>query len=722
LRATYAFNQDWRYLNREVDATVPESDFESVTIPHSNIVLPYHNFDDVEYQFISTYRKRFTLPEKLQGRRLFIDFAGVMIATTMTINGHTFPEHKGGYTPFSYDITDYVREDGENFLVVQVDSTERSDIPPFGFVVDYLTFGGIYREVALRYVEPLHISNLRVQTHDFLSDSPNISIDIHTSDAPRDGAMARAEIVDNHGVSLWQGEANLAHVSITTLTSDVLKSIQLWSPDTPNLYMLKVSLWQGETQLDAEETRFGFREVQFRDDGFYLNGELFHLRGLNRHQTYPYIGAGAPARLQTLDADIVKYDLGCNIVRTSHYPQSKHFLNRCDEIGLLVFEEIPGWQHIGDEAWRDLSLRDVRVMIERDWNHPSIILWGVRINESMDKDDFYQQTNDLAHELDPTRQTGGVRFFEGSTLLEDVYTFNDFSNTIIEPSQRPWLVTEFNGHMFPTKTFDGEERRVEHAVRHAHVQSQSVLVDGVSGAIGWCAFDYNTHLDFGSGDRICYHGVMDIFRQPKFAAHVYASQIDPQERVVLEPATNWTMGDRSAAGNDPIIIFSNCERIAVYIGDEHKGDYTPDQEQYTGLKYPPTIVAGIGHIWGGAFQPLRLVGYIGDEVVAEKRIAADSLPHHIDLQVSHDTLHADGNDMAWVWFRIVDEYNNPLPYALAPITLTLEGDGELIGDNPFPLVGGQGAVFVRAGKSADKLIIRAQAPRLPIAEITLTTQ
>jgi beta-galactosidase len=161
---------------------------------------------------------------------------------------------------------------------------------------------------------------------------------------------------------------------------------------------------------------------------------------LNRHQTYPYIGAGAPARLQTLDADIVKYDLGCNIVRTSHYPQSKHFLNRCDEIGLLVFEEIPGWQHIGDEAWRELSLRDVRVMIERDWNHPSIILWGVRINESMDKDDFYQQTNDLAHELDPTRQTGGVRFFEGSTLLEDVYTFNDFSNTIIEPSQRPWLV------------------------------------------------------------------------------------------------------------------------------------------------------------------------------------------------------------------------------------------------------------------------------------------
>src|SRR5690606_15369707 len=163
-------------------------------------------------------------------------------------------------------------------------------------------------------------------------------------------------------------------------------------------------------EADRVDTRFGFREARFEADGFFLNGERLPLIGLNRHQTYPYIGAAAPARLQRRDAEIVKWELGCNLVRTSHYPQSRYFLDRCDEIGLLVFEEIPGWQHIGDEAWKQLSLDYLRAMIERDRNRPAIVLWGVRVNESGDDTAFYRATNDLAHELDPTRQTGGVRY------------------------------------------------------------------------------------------------------------------------------------------------------------------------------------------------------------------------------------------------------------------------------------------------------------------------
>src|SRR6185295_7211512 len=150
--------------------------------------------------------------------------------------------------------------------------------------------------------------------------------------------------------------------------------------DNPVLYRFDAKLQSGDEHKpygDYFNVRFGFREARFREDGFYLNGQRVQLRGLNRHQNYPYIGCAAPERLQRKDADIIKYELGCNIVRTSHYPQSTHFLNRCDEIGLLVFEEIPGWQHIGDKDWQALSLRDVQAMIERDRNHPSIIMWGV---------------------------------------------------------------------------------------------------------------------------------------------------------------------------------------------------------------------------------------------------------------------------------------------------------------------------------------------------------
>ena len=129
-----------------------------------------------------------------------------------------------------------------------------------------------------------------------------------------------------------------------------------------------------------------------------------------------------PESMQRMDADILKYELGVNAVRTSHYPQSHYFIDQCDRIGLLVFMEIPGWQHIGDEAWKDRAVINVRDMVMQYRNHTSIILWGVRINESQDDDDFYRRTNAVAHELDPSRPTGGVRahkraaFWKTSTL------------------------------------------------------------------------------------------------------------------------------------------------------------------------------------------------------------------------------------------------------------------------------------------------------------------
>ena len=179
-----------------------------------------------------------------------------------------------------------------------------------------------------------------------------------------------------------------------------------------------------------------------------------------------------PARVQRRDALILRETLKCNIVRTSHYPQSPHFLDACDEVGLLVLEEIPGWQHIGDQAWQDLRCDNVGRMIRRDWNHPSIVLWGVRINESQDNHDFYTRTNALAHELDTSRQTGGMRYFQASELLEDVLTMNDFGFPLRPPNHPAYLNTEFNGHMFPTKTIDNVDRVMEHAMRHARVHNQ----------------------------------------------------------------------------------------------------------------------------------------------------------------------------------------------------------------------------------------------------------
>lgn len=717
MRFQQPFNQNWLFLPLQVDDGVADTEFERVTLPHTNKLLPRHYFDASEYAFISTYRKHFKLPQPVNGRRVYLDFEGAMIASTVSINGHTFPEYRGGYTPFSFDITDYLNEDGDNTVTVHLDSTERPDIPPFGYVVDYLTFGGIYREVSLRYVHACHIKNVFIRPEDVLS-APKIVADValhnQSASSVRGVVVATVFDADNNKIATLEQEFSLDGQNELTLTleSDKLDKITLWDIDNPYQYMMQFEVMIDGAGVDHYEQRFGFRHARFEQDGhFYLNGKPVYLFGLNRHQTFPFIGAAAPARLQKRDADIVKYELGCNLVRTSHYPQSRHFLDRCDEIGLLVFEEIPGWQHIGDEAWQLLSIRDVRAMIERDRNRPSIILWGVRINESLDDDAFYTKTNHLARELDPTRQTGGVRYFQHSNFLEDVFTFNDFSNDIQEPYQTPHMVTEFNGHMFPTKVWDQEERLVEHALRHARIHDRGMGMGGVSGTIAWCAFDYNTHQQFGSGDRICYHGVMDMFRINKWAGEFYASQISPEERIVLHPATIWAMGERNASVIDPLVIFSNCEEVEVFVGDNRIGRYSASRNEFPSLPYPPFLVQmGTSNLsWGSQFPNLKVIGYINDQPVIEREIDATGLPDQLYLELDDTEIIADGADMTRAVIKLTDQFGNRIPYANIIARLDVEGPVEFIGENPVGLMGGQVAVYLKAKHEAGTATITLKA-------------
>ena len=728
MRKTIPFNHNWLFYPADVPFTksISDGEFTKVTLPHTNKILPHHNFDVSEYAFISTYRKKFELPEKLNGRRLFIDFEGAMIATTVTINGYTFPEYRGGFTPFSFDITDYINESDENTLIIRLDSTERPDIPPFGYVVDYLTFGGIYRDVNLRYVHPTHIINTFVKLKRLNNQAIWWEFDTTVTNTTSVTHL-RATLIDTNNtiIHTFDYQIDQTHNNESTLTNifDIPENplpIELWSIENPTRYIVNIELYSGQTLLDLYTVKTGFREAEFRKDGgFYLNGKLIKLIGLNRHQNFPYIGAAAPERLQRKDANILKEELGCNIVRTSHYPQSPYFLDQCDEIGLLVFEEIPGWQHIGDEDWQALSTNYVREMIERDRNHPSIILWGVRINESQDNEAFYDDTNQLARELDPTRQTGGVRFFQDSQFIEDVFTFNDFSNSVEYPKNIPHLITEFNGHMFPTKTWDQEERRIEHALRHARIHDKQLGMDTVAGAIGWCAFDYNTHREFGSGDRICYHGVMDIFRLQKYAGHFYQSQIAPSERPVLHIASGWTIGDRNAGGNNPITVFSNCEEVEVFIGEKHIGRYQPDRDTFPNLKHPPFKINITELVWGSSYEDLRVVGYIGNESVIEQQIDSTGLPAKLVLELDDNILKADSRDMTRVVFKITDRFGNTLPYSHQVVTFDCDGPGKLIGENPFALVGGQAALYIRTIDQVGKLTITAHTRGLKTEKVTI---
>ncbi len=378
-------------------------------------------------------------------------------------------------------------------------------------------------------------------------------------------------------------------------------------------------------------------------------------------------------------------------------------------MGLLVLEEIPGWQHIGDEPWKLISIDNVSRMIRRDWNHPSIILWGVRINESQDDHDFYTRTNAVAHRLDPTRQTGGIRYFQESEFLEDVFTMNDFGFPLKPPNHPRYLNTEFVGHTYPTKTIDQVERLTEHMLRHARIHDQLASNPQYAGGIGWCAFDYNTHADFGSGDRICYHGVTDIFREPKPAAGFYKSQCDPADEVVLEPAFHWARGDESI-GFTKAWVCSNCDHLKFYVADKLVAEADPNQKDFANLRYPPFVVdlSKVVRAWGD----LRMDGYIQGKQVISKTMSGRGVDQKFALLPDYRRLNADGADTTRVVLRVTDEFDAIRPFANDAIKFEIAGPAEIIGDNPFALIGGTGAIWIRAKEQPGTVTLTATHPQL----------
>ena len=730
-----------------------EGKAQAVRLPHTVRELPLHYIAHNAYQMICGYRRVLPIPAEYSHKRLFLQFDGAAHIATVYVNGQQAAHHRCGYTAFRAEITDLVTPGEDALITVKLDTTENPEVPPFGYVIDYLTYGGLYREVWLDVREQSYIEDIFVTTP--RPDTVHVETKTHGSQ------HLRLSVLEEDGAVLLMKE--------TAAPADLyLPEPKLWSRKGPHRYILKCELLDGYGKItDTQEVKFGIRTIDFREDGFYLNGEKTFLRGLNRHQCYPYIGYAAPESLQREDARILKEELGCIAVRTSHYPQSQYFIDECDRLGLLVFTEIPGWQHIGDESWQEQVCENVKEMVLQYRNHPSIVLWGVRINESQDRDELYKRTNEIAHALDPSRPTSGVRYLEKSHLLEDVYAFNDFSHTGNNSGVRPKkkvaptagsaiIISEHNGHMFPTKSYDPWQKRQEHALRHARVLNDAMVSGEHAGCFGWCMFDYPTHKDFGSGDRICYHGVMDSFRNPKLAAAVYASQ--QEEKPVLVMGSPMDIGDYPGGQIGDVYAFTNAAEVALYKNGEFVDKLRYDRV-WDGLHLSPPLrlndtvgclletqegfdkkkadllrkclvsigkkgLAGLSPAdylrmayamvryklrfedaytlygkyignWGGEATVWRFDALDGQQVVASVT-CCPSAKLRLEVTPSATVLEEKQSyDMAAIRIRVLDEYGNIAPYAQIPVKLSIEGAAELIGPDTVTAEGGMTGTYIR---------------------------
>lgn len=772
MRQIRPFNFDWQFKpSFESRDLLIENHigFELVSIPHQ-LSLDHLTYVDESIGFKQMcYRKAFVLDTTLRNRRVIFQFDAIAHHAKVYVNQQLICEHIGGYTAFEADATEAILWESTNWIVCVVDGGENPQIPPFGHVVDYLGYHGIYREVTMILTGKNYLKNVFIQTKEKAKElyTVSLSVDIICLN-PQDFFLQ---------ITLKKQDLTVAQLSRNIIDAqnivefDVEKP-RLWDIDDPQLYDIECKLMKNDTEVDFLTETFGFRTFEFTKNGFYLNGIKRALIGLNRHQSYPHMGYAAVESLQRKDAEVLKNLLHVNIVRTSHYPQSKHFIKACDKLGLLVFTEIPGWQHIGDQVWQENALNILEEMIVQYRNHPSIILWGVRINESADHHGFYAKSNQVARALDPSRPTSGVRNFKESELLEDVYSYNDFLHSgenagcedpdkICKNVEAPYIISEHNGHMYPVKSFDNQVLRTSQALRHSKVISDSLMYPRINAVIGWCMNDYQTHKDFGSGDKVCHHGVLDMYRQPKTAAKTYMSQ---QKNIYLDVDSSMSMGDYPSSNMRQVVVFTNCDTVSLYKNEVLLGEYEVikkngfneplvitdfignqivENEDYSAKiadqikdvmvaynrygmdiplskkllmaklmtvnklnfeKFASLYLKYVGN-WGSKSVIYTFVGKRKDEVIECRRSAVTH--KYLSVNADRDTLcEAETYDVMSITCEVIDQNQQKLVYFQSAISVTIAGQAKIIGPSIISLVGGSAVFYIRSiGKSGEASII-----------------
>jgi beta-galactosidase len=383
-------------------------------------------------------------------------------------------------------------------------------------------------------------------------------------------------------------------------------------------------------------------------------------------------------------------------------------------------------------------------MVRRDRNRPSVVIWGVRINESHNDPELYRRTRAIAKSLDPTRDTSGTMTPDSlktwrTEWHQDVFAFDDYhaepdgSVGILPPLPGvPYMLAEAVGQFnynVQHPAFDAKYRRAgdvalqqQQALRHAQAHSRAANYPRCAGVIAWCAFEYASLMN--AFESIKYPGVADVFRIPKLGASFYLAQVNPKVQPVIEPNFYWDFGAATPSGpGKRAAIFSNCERLELFIAGRHHATLNPDRAGFPHIAYPP-FFADL-EVDGAGKPELRIDGYVGEKLVLSRSFSSDRSTDRLQLHAEDNELIADGTDATWLTFGAVDKFGALRPFVDGDVHFTLTGPGRLVGDNPFALAdnGGSGAVIVQtvAGRSG-RIHVTVTHPHLGSAMATINVR
>ncbi len=753
-------NNGWLFTADQADKSAQAVSYDascwtSVILPH---VPRIEKFDEpFPWQGVCWYRREILPAANWFGKRIVVRFEAAMQIADVWVNGIHAARHLGGYLPFSVDITEAAASGAPILLAVRLDNRDTDLVPP-GKPTKGLDFnypGGLYRGVKLIVQNLLHVSDpieagivagggIFVQFSDVSDKSGAIHVQTgirNSADKTARNVTVRQQLVDNASEQVVFEALSAptivpAHSHEHTRQEWTIANPRLWHPDRPNLYTLITTVFADGIEMDEVQTTVGIRSFVL-ENRVLINGQECRVVGSNRHQSYPYIEYALSPYASRRDAQRIA-DSGLNHIRLAHYPQDPAFLDACDKLGVLVQPAIPGWQQFHDnDSFIASSFQNIRDLIRRDRNHPSVIFWEPNLNETDGNHlDWCRTAHLIAHEEYPG---------------QECYTFGDSYPSGWEPG---WDVKDFvreygdwgfggNESTSRHTRGDGEAAMLQQAwnFQWTHNQHWASFEDPSKRFIGdatWVMFDYNR----GYYPKPCTCGMMDIFRLPKYVYYLFQSQRDPKiRRADIESgpmvfiASDWA--PRPSGGK--VVVFSNCDEVELSLNGtviaRQKPDSGPDTD-YSGRKadlsatvgqqtdstggnpfdggnashlaHPPFMFFDVPYAEG----ELTAVGYIDGEPIADFSVKTPGKVAKLDILFDDQRipLVADGADTIFVRVLILDDSGTVVPVNELPgIRLTIDGDAELIGTDPIHVEAGIASVLLRAGTTPGLIRVIATA-------------
>ena len=766
-REVYSMNPAWRFHKGAVEGAETkefnDKDWTVVSLPDGIEYLPTEASGCINYQGEVWYRKHFMPDAALKGKKLFLHFEAIMGKSKVFVNGKLLTEHFGGYLPVIVDVTDVLDWNGDNVIAVWADNSDDPSYPPGKAqdVLDYTYFGGIYRDCWLIAHNNVFITDPNYENEvaggglfvafGKVSDAlAEVQLKIHVRNATKNPFSGRVEYMllqpDGTEVARLSDKIQVKAGRATTVSDRMpVKQPMLWTPSTPTLYNLLVRVLDKEGNvIDGYRRRIGIRSIEFKGkDGFFLNGRPYGkpLIGANRHQDFAVVGNAVANSIHWRDAKKLK-DVGMEIIRNAHCPQDPAFMDACDELGLFVIVNTPGWQFWNDAPeFAQRVYSDIRNVVRRDRNHPSVWLWEPILNETWYPADFAKNTRDIVDAEYPypycysgsdSEARGHENFpvyFAHPANMQDASKEIDPTKTYFT---REWgdNVDDWSSHNSPSRVarnWGEQPMRVQaqhYACPYYPVTSYDVLYKQSPQHVGGCLWHSFDHQRGYHPDPF-YGGLMDVFRQPKYSYYMFMAQrpaVKNDRNAGSGPMVYIAHEMTPFSGKD-VTVYSNCDEVRLTFNKGGKTYTYKKDKNRPGMPSPVITFPDVyDFMVDKAFSRtqkqddvyLLAEGLIDGKVVATHKVVPARRPEKILLWMDNEgtDLKADGSDFVTVVAAVADKNGNIKRLNNYNIRFSIEGEGRLLGGpgvlaNPVPVKWGTAPVLVQSTLKPGKIRITA---------------